>query len=289
MSNKQNLTYTKKNQGGKAGGPYYDPTKRRWINALGQVLALGKGYYSKGSNTYQQYNSDGTVTRYSAKKYAQKKNNDIITQRKNLERKFAIPFIKEKQITLSQAGKATGATFSTNLLDSVAKYGKLAGIPLKEAIGVVNKESTFGAGYGRGLGHFYDHANSNKTWTPQVTGEQLWSPVVLTSNWHYINDNPYQEYIKNSEELTQKQLDEEAKARRKKSVDRYDYGRRKFQNDEASFKVFEHPLLNAFKYHKSGGYNTLEAGYSDIVRNRGNEVYQSPEFLQWLNSSPYAY
>ena len=46
---------------------------------------------------------------------------------------FTIPFIKEKRRTLTNAGLATGAVLSENMLDSIAKYAKIEGLPIKTA------------------------------------------------------------------------------------------------------------------------------------------------------------
>jgi len=67
----------------------------------------------------------------------------------NFDRKFKydeteIPFIKDKEITLTNAGLYTGAKLSTNLLDSIAKYAKISGLPLKTAVGLVAKETSLG-------------------------------------------------------------------------------------------------------------------------------------------------
>ena len=55
-----------------------------------------------------------------------------------------IPFIENKRVTLSDAGLATGAIISTNLLDSIAKYAEQTGLPIKTALGLATKESTLG-------------------------------------------------------------------------------------------------------------------------------------------------
>ena len=57
---------------------------------------------------------------------------------------YSIPFIESKRRTLTNAGLATGAVISENLLDSIAKYADAAGLPVKTAIGLATKESTLG-------------------------------------------------------------------------------------------------------------------------------------------------
>lgn len=57
---------------------------------------------------------------------------------------YDIPFIEDKAITLTNAGNATGARLSTNLLDSIADNAARAGIPLETALGIAVKETTLG-------------------------------------------------------------------------------------------------------------------------------------------------
>ena len=57
---------------------------------------------------------------------------------------YDIPFIKEKKVKLTNAGRATGAVLSTNLLDSIADNADRAGLPLETALGIAVKESTLG-------------------------------------------------------------------------------------------------------------------------------------------------
>jgi hypothetical protein len=57
---------------------------------------------------------------------------------------YTIPFIREKAIKLTNAGRATGAVLSTNLLDSLADNAMRAGVPIKTAIGISTKETTLG-------------------------------------------------------------------------------------------------------------------------------------------------
>ena len=57
---------------------------------------------------------------------------------------YNIPFIPEKQVKLTNAGLATGAVLSTNLLDSIADNAYAAGLPIEKALGLAVKESTLG-------------------------------------------------------------------------------------------------------------------------------------------------
>lgn len=45
--------------------PTYNKQTRRWYNAQGKMLRVGHDYYSQNSNRFVQYNTDGTVSRFS--------------------------------------------------------------------------------------------------------------------------------------------------------------------------------------------------------------------------------
>jgi len=57
---------------------------------------------------------------------------------------YKIPYIPEKSIKLTNAGLATGARISTNMLDSLANTAEEIGLPIQTAIGLATKESTLG-------------------------------------------------------------------------------------------------------------------------------------------------
>ena len=59
-------------------------------------------------------------------------------------KEYVIPFEHDKKKVLTNAGLATGAIISENLLDTIAKHADTAGLPIRPAIGLGVKESTLG-------------------------------------------------------------------------------------------------------------------------------------------------
>jgi len=57
---------------------------------------------------------------------------------------YGIPFDESKRVRLTDAGYATGAVLSTNMLDSIADNAIKAGLPIRTAMGLAVKESTLG-------------------------------------------------------------------------------------------------------------------------------------------------
>lgn len=267
-------------------GPKYNAQKRRWYNARGEQLALGHGYLHNG--TYVQYNSDGTVTRFTPEQYAKKKLADTRELRKRVEKKYLIPFIEGKKVKLTNAGNASGVVISTNMLDSIAKYGKQVGIPALEAIGLFTQESTLGSHKDRTKGIMYDRPAPDNQWYSERTNYNGWSPIVLSSDWNYFKDNPYVEYLNSTAEITKEEVDRESKHRGRK-IDKWEIGRRHFRNQEKNFNYFIPPILHALEYYKSGKYNSKEPDHTFKVRARAKELKNSPEIQEWMKTSKYYY
>ncbi len=229
----------------------YDKTKKRWIDENGDAMRYGYGRWDKNLKKMIQYNSDGTTTRYSKKDWEDKqeqimktRSKEIVEKRKQAERKYYIPYIPEKRVVISSSDKGKGmkdrgAVISTNMLDSIAKYAKKAGISFKDGVGLVAQESTLGNADVRGIGYRYDYPNNDNTWTAAYSNYNGWSPVLLTSDWEYINKNPYYDHQINRSGTTPQPYSTILSTRKKGE----------------NFRIDIPPLLHAFRLFKSGNYN----------------------------------
>lgn len=126
------------------------------------LYVQGQPYYNY-IDYNKAYNSPANVR----ERYADK---DAAFRLKYSDRDYTIPFIKDKQIRLSNAGKSTTAKFSTNMLDSIVNSAIQAGLDPYLALGLVAQESEFGNGR-NGIGCPIKETN-------------------LISNWRY-RDTPY--------------------------------------------------------------------------------------------------
>lgn len=178
-----------------------------------------------------------------------------------------IPYIPEKTIKLTNAGKDTGVTFSTNLLDSIAKYANITDLPLKSALGLAGQESTFGKGYG--------------------VEKQDVRPSTLVSDWSYdyfynmlldFTDNPMMGLRKTAEK---KSKGDENKYWELLELG-FPYAKRQVLNQK-NLPVLEH----AFNLYKSGKYNPGDPNHTQMVEERGEALMGSPEIQKWMNESPY--
>lgn len=62
-----------RNGGIKKVGPTYNPETKSWYNVNGAKLKKGHGYYSQAANKFVQYNSDGSVSKFTINQWAKLK------------------------------------------------------------------------------------------------------------------------------------------------------------------------------------------------------------------------
>ena len=215
---------------------------------------------------------------------------------KNKSGNERIPYIKEKEIKLSKAGKLTGIKLTTNQLDSIAKYANKVGLPIKTALGLVGQESAFGNYFGyannaKFLNEYHKQGEMNRDifGIPAyniVNYERLLPNKILTLvddnaiNDKYakigINKFGYSAVI-NGDELDKLKVQHEAYPGLAKK-------RAKFWKDikvptlELAFKAYkDHPNL----------YNAGNPNQQNLVNNKANDVWGSPEIQKWYRTSPY--
>lgn len=197
-------------------------------------------------------------------------------QQERNKNNIAIPYIPEKGVKLTNAGKLTGAEFSTNMLDSIAKYGSRAKLPIQQALGLAAQESTFG------------NAKTNGYQSQKDRGVIYGSSVI--SNWAHGRENPWRDLIITSER--------KAGAKRPGKPDA-DYsnvndsileksitdGWRYTENQMKKFNTDINVLEHGFNLFKEGKYNPGDPNHTRDVINAGKLAWNSPEIQKWWNDS----
>ena len=217
---------------------------------------------------------------------------------------YPIPFIKSKKRTLTNAGLATGAVISENMLDSIAKYAKASGLPVKTALGLAVKESTLG------------------NWTDDKTFSTLFKEGSFNRKFYknLYNANGVKQHINSGIDIDERDLvnfhDE-----------RNPYGEAENYADKASVKGISdkawsdgtglrqahnkyikyltkgesyadrqaeviknapktHVLEAAFSKFKNSpnSYNPGQPNYVELVNKRADEVWNSPEIQNWYKT-----
>lgn len=208
---------------------------------------------------------------------------------------YTIPYIPEKHVKLTNAGSATGAEFSTNLLDSIIVNAERAGLDLKTALGIVNKESTLGNptqdtenlakinksirnGVNQAKRYAKDSGKKYKTIIFHENGLKDRNEDEIVSFWH--NPNPYDAAIsyaskkaKSLQEHTDMLIKGEAYA---------DAQAKKILLETKPMSTLE----AAFRYYKSNPneYNPGQSNYVQLVDKKGTELMSSPEIQSKLKS-----
>ena len=215
---------------------------------------------------------------------------------KNKSGNERIPYIKEKEIKLSKAGKLTGIKLTTNQLDSIAKYANKVGLPIKTALGLVGQESAFGNYFGyannaKFLNEYHKQGETNRdifgipTYNIVNYERLLPNKIPTLVDDNAINDKYAKRGINkfgysaviNGDELDKLKVQHEAYPGLAKK-------RAKFWKDikvptlELAFKAYkDHPNL----------YNAGNPNQQNLVNNKANDVWGSPEIQKWYRTSPY--
>ncbi len=288
------------------GEPVFDRTKK-YINKKGQkfgngvwmdgddIVFPGRGYFDRKSRTVTQYNTDGTKSVFSWEQWHHKKTLEHETRVLQNDRKWAIPQIPEKQMTLSidsdsPTDRNRGATFTENVLDSIAVNAKRADIPFSTGLALASTESTIGSDEGRTAGvsllPWLDVLCTDNSQYGQNAQKfhfsyaNYYSPSALISNWKTGANYPFAAYEYNSQgELLETPRNEEyynkdfASAVRK--ANNYNF------EDKS-------PLQTGFELYKANPkkYNPNDPDYPNKVEaNRKELVYHSPEIKAYMQKN----
>lgn len=254
-------------------GDYLDLLKQFWDKL--ESLAYNKDVVktTPKAKLVKKVQQQVTQTKPKTKYEIAKENMQKIQQQRN-KNNIAIPYIPEKRIKLTNAGKLTGAEFSTNMLDSLAKYGAKANLPIELALGLAAQESTFG------------NAKTNGYQSQKDRGVIYGSSVI--SNWSHGKDNPWRDLIVTSEKKAGvknagKSTADYSNLDKDKLDKSLSEGWRYTENQMKKFNPNINVLEHGFNLFKSGKYNTGDPNHFRDVQNSGKLAMKSPEILNWWN------
>lgn len=216
---------------------------------------------------------------------------------------YTIPFIKSKKRTLTNAGLATGAVISENMLDSIADHAQKVGLPIKTAIGLATKETTLGNWTDDGTFHTlfkkgsYNHRMNRNLYNANGTTQHI-NPGIAIDERELVNfhdeRNPYQEAYeyadkKSTNASSQKEWNNDVGSAISKAraiyIDMLNKGEAYAdkQAEELKNAPKTHVLDAAFSRFKNNpnSYNPGQPNYPQLVEQRANEVWSSPEIQSW--------
>lgn len=206
---------------------------------------------------------------------------------------FSIPFIESKRRTLTNAGLATGAIISENMLDTIAKYAKAASLPIKTAIGLAVKESTLGNPTDDSSVYKILNAKNREVFKNAGRGQWLNTQgnavkAAQLINFYKDSFNPYDEAIMYS--LKKAGYDKPGNVYDYKDYINYLEQGEKYADKKAkiySKKYGDKNVLEAgFRFYKEhpDQYNPGQSNYPQLVDKRGEEVWGSPEIQNWYKT-----
>lgn len=218
---------------------------------------------------------------------------------------YPIPFIKSKKRTLTNAGLATGAVISENMLDSIAEHAQKVGLPIKTAIGLATKETTLGNWTDDGTFHTlfkkgsYNHRMYRNMYNANGTSQHI-NPGITIDERELVNfhdkRNPYKEAENYADKASVKGISDKAWSDGTGLQQAYNkYIKYLTKGESYADKQAEviknapktHVLEAAFSKFKNSpnSYNPGQPNYTELVNKRANEVWRSPEIQSWYRRS----
>ena len=217
---------------------------------------------------------------------------------------YPIPFIKSKKRTLTNAGFATGAVISENMLDSIAKYAKASGLPIKTALGLAVKESTLGNWTDdKTFSTLFKKGSFNRKFYKNLYNangvKQHINPGIDIDERELINfhdeRNPYREAEDYADKASIKGISDKSWSDGtglQQAHNKYikyltkgeSYADRQAEVIKNSPKT--HVLEAAFSKFKNSpnSYNPGQSNYAELVNKRADEVWNSPEIQNWYKT-----
>lgn len=274
---------------------------------------------TKGTNNIR-YKAKYTGNIYSTREEAIKDNSEYLKDPLNRftiksenypkYKELDIPFIETKRRTLSNAGLATGAIISENLLDSIAKYAAIEGLPIKTALGLAAKESTLGNPtddksvyklIGKDKALFFKRGGRGQFINNE--GQDVWARTLV--NYYKDSWNPYEEAIRVAKIKATGSGGPFYEPQRESAINDVSYqsalkkymqqkhvldsvliAGEKYADNQAKKKrnnITGNILQAAFRDYKNNpnSYNPGQSNYPQLVNQRGEEVWDSPEIQNW--------
>lgn len=264
-----------------------------WYDSNGKLIKPGQGVYNKNTQKVTQYNSDGSISVFTREQWHNKKVKEHEVRVLQNDRKWAIPYIPEKKMTItidknSPTSRNRGATFSENVLDSIAVNAQRAGIPFSTGLALASTESTIGSNkertYNNSLLPWLYALNQDNgkygNYARGISYDEMYSPTALISNWTQSKENPFTAYV----------YDAQGNLRIKSQNE--DYYEKDFYPSiiKDNNYVFDNksPLQSGFELYKRNPqrYNGNDKDYSSKVEaNRRELVNYSPEIKEYMRKN----
>ena len=209
-----------------------------------------------------------------------------------------IPVDDTKRVILSNAGKSTGIELTTNMLDTLAYKGGIAGIPIERALGIPAQETGLGKFPGTTFVQPADITADGERARQNGVSSSIFiqrggvNPTELMNNHYYYSNSADQSTIgaisrkfnvghDTSGGWTDANIEYNEVTPEIEQAFREAYWYSTKQRDEENILV--DPIIQAFELDKTGRYNPGIPNHNQLVQERGEELMKSPEIIEWWN------
>lgn len=211
-----------------------------------------------------------------------------------------IPVDDTKIVTLSNAGKSTGIELSTNMLDTLAYKGGIAGIPIERALGIPAQETGLGKFPGTTFLQPSDISADDESARQHGVSSSTFiqrggvNPTELMNNHYYYSNTADQSTIgaiarrfnvghDASGGWTDANIEYNEVTPEIEQAFREGYWYSTKQRDKENILV--DPIVQAFELDRMGRYNPGISNHNQLVQQRGEELMNSPEIIKWWEES----
>lgn len=212
-----------------------------------------------------------------------------------------IPVDDTKRVILSNAGKSTGIELSTNMLDTLAYKGGIAGIPIERALGIPAQETGLGKFPGTTFLQPSDITADEESARQHGVSSSAFiqrggvNPTELMNNHYYYSNSADQSTIgaisrrfnvghsTSGAGWTDANIRYDEVTPEIEQAFREAYWYSTKQRDKENILV--DPIVQAYELDKTGKYNPGISNHNQLVQQRGEELMNSPEIIKWWEES----
>lgn len=216
---------------------------------LGKIkasLSTSDPEWVKSERKHSRKKENDSPTKVESEEFENKMNHSIYGVNTHVapNEKYGIPYLYNKEIVVPGAGRV-----SSNTLDSLAKYARITGVPLVDAIGLASQETHMG---GMPLFNFVGSKDRTdwKQYNRALGNSSYFRNYGFIPAEYLVRDFRYN--------LTE---------------------------DPISRSV--PPLKHALEYFKLGKYNPGDSGHSKDVRASGKKALTGEDVKKWLSESKF--
>lgn len=176
---------------------------------------------------------------------------------------YYIPYLEDQEVRIPGIGRVP-----KNMLDSIAVNAKKAGVPLRDALGLVGLETVFGASPTTSIRAWVKDFKARQGRKPTNEELKARSRHVLNSSFARNMGGIHAQFLINDHEYTTRGWEQSPKYKQK------------LQNIKS-------PLQHGFTLYKLGLYNSGDPEHTKNVQQKGDAIMNTDVVKEWFKNSKY--